>query len=123
VNDEIDVTQGQIRVNEIWVVRSSRTFLVIEADLRSKYPEGYDWSEDGLHTVHLFANQRTMFRGPGELPTAIRLPERTRGWAVLVDAVRYTVQVAAWKPAGPGRTLFCDPLPARPDGEGPADGD
>jgi hypothetical protein len=116
VRNKITVVQGHIRVNSIWVARTSAAFLVLEADLSSKYPLTMGITDVAGHTVHLYADRHTMFRGPGDAPTTIRLPARTRGWQVLTETAKYELRIVAWKRARPGRLLYWQ-LSAGPDSE------
>lgn len=106
----LDVDPGEIRVNYGLLVVDEPRAKVWEIDLHSKYSEvlSYGTNLAGEPEVLLAAGERTLRTDdacPG-IPTRIILVgldgAGPHGWNWLAEAGRYTVRIAAYRPAYPG---------------------
>ena len=108
-DNTIQVIPGQVRVNDVWAISSGRGHLVLEADCATKYPDASltGTEGNGVPLVFLIVAAETL-HAAAENPatTQIILPARTAGWAVMAEAARYTVRIAAWKHSPRGMPLW-----------------
>ena len=88
------VTQGQIVVDSIDVIRSTRNVLVVEADCYSKYP---DVAMSSGSTVWLAATEDTLWCDREAKLTVIELPEHVADWTIVFAATKYTVKIVAYR--------------------------
>jgi hypothetical protein len=105
MNKTIVVTQGEIVINDVTITEERDGFLVMEADLHSKYAEAAGYGGmvvDGqpVPCVFLMAGEHTLKTSPdAEGMSMITLPARCKGWHVIMEAARYTVRIVAWRPS------------------------
>lgn len=90
------VTQGEVAVESVSLVRWGWNHCVFELDLHTKYAEVAAYSGTdimlggGEYTIKL--NEKLK----GEY-TFITLPRRVRGWHSITEVARYTCRIVCWK--------------------------
>jgi hypothetical protein len=107
-SNKILVEQGMIVVNDVAIQEERDGFMVLEADMHSKYAEvgaigGWDVDGTGVPAVFLTATEHTLKTNTSsDAMTMITLPARCKGWEVFAQTARYTVRIIAWR-ADPDR--------------------
>lgn len=92
---DINVFEGQILVNCVYLVVKKRNFFAIEIDTSSKYPSLNGWSikGHGALILELVASERTLNCGQTQRPTSIVLDSinPNKRWTFSSHISKYTV--------------------------------
>jgi hypothetical protein len=88
----VKVTQGQIRVNSVWVVQEiPGKVVILECDTKAKYPECGPFSTCTFSLMH---GEYTLHAEPGDTPTYIEIEGLGEGnWTSSVVHGRYGCEI------------------------------
>lgn len=101
----VQVEQGCIFVNAIWVSAEAPTVRIYEADLRAKHAEIHTLSNTEVHLRR--GSQTTHYEetDPPNKLTTIRFPV-PEGWMLHAEVSRYSLHVFTYKPLENGEFIF-----------------
>lgn len=99
---KVEVIEGEILVNDLWLNVDLDDLKVIGADLMSKYPDHVVSSDDSSIEIVLFKSDMTMNADEGAgAPTKVRILNHSgREWHCLVEVSRYTMEIVMWRESG-----------------------
>lgn len=104
LSPEVQVTQGQIHVEQIWMEARGPNFYIFRGVLKAKRAEVIDPG----HEVCLYAVEDTLHTEETEEMTLIRFPD-LQGWDSMAEVNRYTVTIAFWRPPPSHAILWTAP--------------